>query len=244
MQGGGRKLITGPFLLRLLGFFVLVLVLVRVLGFLPWVGPLIRGSGIFGMWAIAIGLSWFLAKWSERAWRIRRDSSKIRMLSAVASPHNQGKLGALLLAQGRAKKALEPLREAARGEPETAEWHYRLGLALLALRRYEDACASLSRCVALEEEHAYGAALLRLAEAETLCGRAAEALEILGRFERNHGPRPESAFRRAQALKKLGRNAEARAAFAEVENLAASAARYQRREAAMWSLRAKLARIV
>ncbi len=231
-------------MLRLACFVVLVLLLRSVLGLVPGVGEFLDRAGIFGIWALAFGLSWFLSRWMERALLVRRDAAKMRVLGAVPSPHNQGKVGAMLLAHGKPKKALEPLRAACAGEPDVAEWHYRLGLAFLALRRHEDAASALERCTAIEEEYAYGAALLRLAQAEVARGETERALAVLERFEKNHGPNPESAYRRGRVLRKLGRAAEARRAFAEVKGLAASAAKYQRREAAMWSLRATLARLV
>jgi tetratricopeptide (TPR) repeat protein len=230
--------------LRLLCFVALVLVLRFVLGFVPVVGDVLSRSGLIGLWVLAIALSWFLSRWTERALLRRRDASKMRALEAVPSAHNQGKVGTMRLAHGRAKVALEALEKACAGEPNVAEWHYRRGQALLALRRAADAARAFERAVEIDEEHAYGAVLLRLAECELALGRGERALEVLARFERNHGPNPESAYRRGRALKKLGRAGEARRAFAEVKGLATSAAAYQRRSAAVWSLRAMLGRLV
>jgi tetratricopeptide (TPR) repeat protein len=172
----------------------------------------------------------------------RKLRAQVRTLSAVESAHNQGKLGALLLSRGRAREALVHLELAVSGEPRVAEWHYRLGLARLALRDAAGALAALERCVALEEEHAYGVAQLRRAECLQRLTRHAEALDVLALQERNHGPSPESAYRRGCAERALGRRAEARVAFAEVGELARRATRYQRRGATLWALRATLAR--
>jgi len=98
--------------------------------------------------------------------------------------------------------------------------------------------------VALEEEHAYGAVQLRLGEALTRAGQAEAALAAFERFERNHGPSPESAYRSGLALRRLGRTAEAHASFARVSDLAAKAATYQRGANRGWVLRAFLARFV
>jgi len=230
--------------LRLLCFVALVLVLRFVLGFVPVVGPALERSGLIGLWLLAIGLSWFLSRWTERALLVRRDAAKLRALAGVPSPHNLGKAGTLLLAQGRARRALAALSQACEGEPEVAEWHYRRGLALRELGRAEDAARAFERAAAIDEEHAYGAVLLRLAACELAARRGERSLEVLARFERNHGPNPESACRRGLALRRLGRRAEARRAFAEVKALAASALAYQRKSAALWSLRAFLARLV
>ena len=91
---------------------------------------------------------------------------------------------------------------------------------------------------AIDEEHAYGAALLSLAGAYERRGEHQASLEALERVERNHGPSPESAYRRGRALAALGRREQARAALAEVSSLAKSAARYQARDGQAWALRA------
>jgi len=182
-----------------------------------------------------------ITKYGQRAYRVRRDASKIRELATVDTPTNQGKLGALLVAQGRPRKALEPLRAATRGEPEVAEWHYRLGCALLQTRQYPEAVEALQKCVALDEEYAYGAAQLRLAEALTASKRASKAIDALAVFERNHGPSPESAYRRGLAYKQDGQRDAAKQAFDEVAQLAQQVARYQRTQAGMWTFKAKMA---
>lgn len=228
-------------MLRLVGFFVVAMVLARLLAHVPLIGGFFAYTGIFGIWITAMLLSFVITKYGERAVRVRRDRAKVRELAVVDTPNNQGKLGALLFAQGRPRKALAPLRAAVAGEPEVPEWHYRLGLALQAVREREEAVASLRRCVALDEEYAYGAAQLRLAEALLALQRHDEILEVLATFERNHGPSPESAYRRGLALKAEGRRDESKQAFGEVPALAAQAARYQRTEAGLWSMKARMA---
>ena len=228
-------------MLRLAGFFALVLGLTILLGKLPVIGPVFARTGCLGVWLTAMALSWAITKYGQRAYRMRRDHVQIRRLSAVSSPHNHGKLGALLLAQGRRRKALPHLRAAVEGEPEVAEWWYRLGCALLGAREPEEAAEAFARCVAIDEEHSYGTAQKRLAEARMALGQADEALEALATFERNHGPSPESAYRRGLALKAAGRKEMARQAFADVPKLASEAARYQRHQAGLWTLRARLA---
>ena len=231
-------------MLRLLGFFALVVVIAAVLGNVPLIGPIFAHTGIFGLLIVAAGLSAVLARFGERMLAGRKLRGELRALAAVGNAYNHGKIGALYLARGRPRQALEHLEQAAQGEPDVAEWHYRLGLARLALRDLEPALRAFDRCVSIEDEHAYGAAQMRRAECLQRLGRAQDALEALQVHERNHGPSPEAAFRRGQALRALGRKAEARAAFSEVGELARRAARYQRRSAGWWALRAGFARFV
>lgn len=231
-------------MLRLAGFFVLAILLATLLGHLPVVGPLFARTGCIGIWISAMLLSWAFTRYGQRVYRMRKDAAEIRRLAAVASPHTEGKLGTLLLNQGRARKSLEPLARAAAGEPEVAEWHFRLGSARLWTKDMGGAVESLRTCVQIDPEHAYGEAGKRLAEALTRHGRAEEALEVLATVERNHGPSPESAYRRGVALKSLGRKTEARSAFEEVGGLASEAARYQRKSAVGWVLKARLASVI
>jgi tetratricopeptide (TPR) repeat protein len=230
--------------LRWLGFFALAVLFASVLGHLPLVGPLFRGTGIIGILLSAVILSAVVARVGARLFSRRKLRSELRVLGEVDKPHTRGKLGALLLAHGSARAAIPHLEEATRGEPEVAEWHYRLGLARRATREHAGALAAFEACVAREEEHAYGSAQLRRAEALLALGRGADSLAVLALFERNHGPSPESAYRRGLALRALGKKDEARRAFREVGELARKATRYQRRAAGVWALRAGLARIV
>jgi tetratricopeptide (TPR) repeat protein len=149
-----------------------------------------------------------------------------------------------LLAGGKPAKAVPHLQNAVEGEPEVTEWRFRLGMAQLALGQNAEALASLGRAAEMDEEYGYGAVQLRLSEAHLAAGDPEQALAHLDVFDRNHGPNPESAFRRGQALKKAGRRQEASESFARVGDLARSAAKFQRREAQKWAFRATLARLV
>jgi tetratricopeptide (TPR) repeat protein len=230
--------------LRLVGFFLLAAILVRVLGHLPLIGPLFDHTGLIGILLAAGLISAVLTRIGERLYQARKLRSELRTLAAVGNAHHHGKLGTLYLSRGHAREARVHLEDAVRGEPELAEWRYRLGLACLATGDPGAALAAFEQCVAREEEHAYGAAQMRRAESLLRLERGEESLAALALFEQNHGPSPESAYRRGLALRALRRRPEARAAFAEVGELARRATRYQRRSASSWALRAGLARLV
>lgn len=228
---------------RLIGFFLVVLLLLQGLRAVPVIGGIFRVP-LFGFWITAILLSAGLSKLAAVALDRRKVRQLARQLGTVDTPHNQGKLGSLLLSQGRFRQACEPLERATAGEPESAEWWYRLGCARIGSRDPAGAVTALERAVEIDEDHAYGGALLRLAEAHTLAGEGRPALEALERFARTHGPNPESAYRRGRALRALGQSSEARAAFAEVPVLAEQVAPYQRRAASAWVARSYLARLL
>jgi tetratricopeptide (TPR) repeat protein len=226
--------------LRVIGFLVLALVLASLLGHLPLVGVFFRGTGILGLLLSAALLSALFTAGGRRLLGARRVRSEVRRLEAVDSAHNHGKIGTLYLARGRTRAAREHLARAVAGEPQIAEWHYRLGLAELALGEHEAALSALEKCVAIDEEHAYGGAQLRRADCLGRLARPREALAVLALLERNHGPSPESAFRRGRAHAALGERDAARAALREVAELARKAPRYQRARAGLWAFRARL----
>ncbi len=232
-------------MLRLLGFFVLVLVTLglarSLLGGVPVIGPLLHVP-LLGFWIVAALLSMGASKLATTSLDRGKQRALERRLGAVETPHNQGKLGSLLLQQGRAKAALPSLERAAEGEPDVAEWAYRLGLARQRSGSLESALEAYGRALALDEGVGFGEPLLRGAETLLRLGRADEALEWLVRFERNHGASPESAYRRGLAVSKLGRSDEAKEALDQVAQLAQQRVGTQRRIDATWVLRARFAR--
>jgi Flp pilus assembly protein TadD len=221
-------------MLRLAGFFVATLVVLHFLRLVPVIGH-VFDIPILGFWGAAILVSAAASKLADAALSRRRMHRRLRDLGHVETPHNQGKLGTLLAGDGRNREAIPHLERAVLGEPNVAEWRYRLGCALLRTRRPAEAAAALEQAAAIDEEHAYGAVLARLAEARLAAGNPEGALEAIRRRERNHGPDAESAYRRGLAEKAIGRKAEARASFAETRKLAGSAARFQRAQARKWA---------
>lgn len=229
-----------PSFLRLIGFFVAVVVLMNFLRQVPGIGGLFHG--FFAFWIVAILLSAALTKLSKAGLERHKLTVQVRDLGNVESPHNQGKLGSLLLSTGRSRRAIPHLERAVAGEPESAEWHYRLGIALLDSGRARDACVEFGAVFELDDEYAYGGVQLRAAEAALAMGDAAAALTRLAVFERNHGPRPESAYWRGVAHKKAGDRAASAQAFGEVSHLASEGARYQGAENRNWIARAAWSR--
>lgn len=230
-------------MLRLVGYFALVFVALYVLRHVPVVGELFRIPLLGFIVAAALvsaGISWY----GVRALDARSARAMVSRLGAVDTPHNQGKLGAFVLSQGRARKAIPHLERAVAGEAGSAEWNYRLGCAYLASRRPAEAARVLEDCTRIDPDHAFGAAQVRLSEAHLRAGAADRALAAIQRFEDERGANPESAYHRGQALARLGRKPEARAAFTEVGHLAAHSARFQRAQQRSYTLRAGLRRLL
>jgi tetratricopeptide (TPR) repeat protein len=231
-------------MLRLLGYFALTFVVFLVLVRIPFVGGLVGSVPILGFFVAAVLVSFALTRWGEAALHRRKQHALMRELGAVDNPYNKGKVGLLLLQQRRFAAAAPLLAEAAAAEPDSAEWQYRHGCALVGARRAAEAIEPLKLAVGIDDEHAYGAAMMRLAEAFLAAGDAESSIEALDRVDRNHGESAEGAYRRGLALKALGRRDEAREALSRVGHLAGKAVGYQKRSASVWSLRATVARFL
>jgi hypothetical protein len=230
-------------MMRLVGYFALVFGALYVFSRVPVVGELFRIPFLGFMVASALvsaGISWS----AVRAVDSRRARAMVSRLGAVDTPHNQGKLGSFVLAQGRARKAIVHLERAVAGEASSPEWNYRLGSAYLDAGRASEAVTALENAVRLAPDHAFGTPWLRLSQALLARGLGDRALEAVRHFESDHGPTPESAYRRGLALARLGRGREAKDAFAEVSRLAAQSARFQKSSQRSFVLRASLRRIL
>ncbi len=228
-------------MLRMIGFFAGTLLLMNLLRGVPVVGAVFQ-IPLVGFFVAAFVLSLGLSKASGYLLQRRRFLAMARSLEAVDSPHNQGKLGTLLLHQGRSREALDYLERAVDGDPDELEWRYALGVAQLGARDDSAAVETLRAVAAEDEEYKYGAVQLRLGEALLSAGDAAGSLAAVELFERNHGPSPESAYRRGLAQKALGDRDAAGESFAEVGELAGRAAGFQRAQNRPWVWRAMLAR--
>jgi hypothetical protein len=227
---------------QLLGFFLLTFAVLWVLRQIPFLGA-IFGTPFVGFFLAAILVSSFFAWVGSRAVDRRRFRRAATQFGAVETPHNQGKLGSLMLAAGRAQLAAEHLAHAVAGEPDSLEWRYRYGLALLRSGKPAEAAREFDLVAARDEEYAYGEMLLRLAEAREKSGDPARALEALERHQRSQGDTPESLYRRALALRSLRRGDEARAALAKIGEVAGKRASFQRRADTKWVMLAWLRRV-
>ncbi|HMZ81807.1 MAG TPA: tetratricopeptide repeat protein, partial [Acidobacteriota bacterium] len=76
-------------------------------------------------------------------------------------------------AQGKLTDAIKLYDEALQLDDQLFAVHYQRGIALLSLNRFEDAAASLTRCVELQDDFARGFAML--GEAQLRCKKPVEA---------------------------------------------------------------------
>jgi len=229
-------------MLRLVGFFALVLVAYRFLVVMPVVGPVLGRLGIFGYWAVAILVSVLLARLGEKLVQRALLKKRMRDLGVVETPNNEGKLGTMLLQSGRVRAAVPHLEAAFAGQPEVSDWAFGLGRAMLTLGKPEKAGSYFARVVADSPIHGYGGAYLGLADAALALGRAEGALEALDQHDQHHGANPKSLYLRGKALRALGRKDEARVAFGKVLELGSDLPKFQRKGYLSLAFKAMLAR--
>ena len=227
-------------MLRLLGFFAVVFVALIVLRQLPFVGGIFQ-IPFLGFYLAAVVVSVVSARLGTRLVDRRKFRKSVSALGEVDTPHNRGKLGALLAGDGRHREALEHLEAVREDEPEVAEWAYRVGRSRLALGDHSGAAEALSKAVELDEEHGYGEALRRLAESLTKDGAWEGAIAHLDRHDVIYGETPESAYLRGRAHLAGGDKAAAKAAFLKAPSLVEGVAKYQREGARAWAMRARFA---
>ena len=200
---------------RLIGFFLVTFLVLQVLRLVPFIGGLFR-MPLLGFFLASIVVSLAVSSYGSAALSRRQLRRRKRDLGNVDTPHNQGKLGSLTLAAGDARGAVGPLEKALAGEPQSLEWRWRLGLALLATARAAEAVTTLAPAYARDEDYAYGELAERYAEAQLRSGEASAALATLERIERHNGGSPRSAYLLGRTLRAQGEKQRARATFALV----------------------------
>ena len=78
-------------MLRLVGYFIAVLIVMRVLSYVPIVGAIFH-IPFLGFFAAAAVVSLLIRYWGEALLSRRRFVALKRQLGGVETPHNQGKL--------------------------------------------------------------------------------------------------------------------------------------------------------
>jgi tetratricopeptide (TPR) repeat protein len=221
-------------------FFVGALLLSSALSHVP--GLRTAFGGIWGFWFAVILLSAATTQISKFLFERTRMRRRVSELGRVDTAHNQGKLGTVMLLGGSARSAIPLLERAVAGEPESAEWRYRLGSALRACGEPGRAASELEAALKLSPRHAYGEVAIELALARKAVGDDAGALAALATREREHGETVRSAYLRGSVLARMGEREKARAAFDEVGQLASRLPQFSRRGTLRWRALAWLAR--
>lgn len=230
-------------LVQLLAVFALAFLLQTLLANVPGLGFLARLPllGFLGC-VLVVSLAW--TRIAGRVTRARVLRRTFESFGRVDTPAMQGKLGAALLAAGRARDALAPLATARAGEPKEPEWAWRNANALAAVRRDEEALREVEWLLERDAEHAYGRARLLSARLLARLGRRAEAIVACRRFEADHGEEPEALYELGAVFAAGGEHGAARDAFRRAAHAAERAASFKRRVSPWLGAKARLRALI
>ncbi len=165
-----------------------------------------------------------------------RAQVEINPANAVA----RAELAEIWLEQRRPRRAIPLLEQALERDPESAELHYKLGVAQLRAQRTDAALRSLVDAVSREPKLHYGAGLLALGDALVVARRFDEAVEAYERHVRINSSSLEGMCKLASLGDRANDAAAARRWRREALDSYRALPRFQRRKQTLWWLRAKL----
>jgi tetratricopeptide (TPR) repeat protein len=194
---------------------------------------------------ILLGASWWAG--SRYAWRLSRwirargEAGRLRRALSV-NPHDakaRTDLGVLLVRQGRYAEARPQLEQAFPRVEDLPDANYALGLCRLREGNAAGGVALVERALALNPKFGYGEPLLRLGDFRAERGEWERAAERYRQATAIHGSSVEGWYKLGEALERLGRRDEARAALEEALASSRTAPWYRRSEDRPWKGRAR-----
>ncbi|MBX5449254.1 serine/threonine-protein kinase [Thermogemmatispora sp.] len=141
----------------------------------------------------------------------------VQLLPTFAAAHCAR--GDVLYQQRAYRAALAAYEEALRCDPGLVDAHYGRADTLLRLKREQEAREAYRRALEAEERAGQEAPSLRRADALLFLGRNQEALVLYEQLLQKEPGDPDLHERRGHALKRLGRESEAQAAYREADRL-------------------------
>lgn len=157
-------------------------------------------------------------RWGRVRERLRQDPAQLHSvlsgLQHLDTAAARLDAGRLQLAAGRPAEARANLERAVALSPELITARFLLGRAQRATGDAAAAAATLASVVQEEPAHAFGAAMLELAEAQAAAGGTEAAIALLTRHEREHTATRCSLLLRARLHHKLGNTAACRSDLA------------------------------
>jgi tetratricopeptide (TPR) repeat protein len=173
----------------------------------------------------------------RRAPRLSRD--------IAINPHDRrtrAELGAILVEQGRYKRAIEVLRPAAQQDPHDLEVLYSLGIACLRTGRHDEGELFLRGVHGADPEFRLGRAPLEIGAHRLRRGDAKGAVEPLREYVASHPHRVEGHYLLSRALRGSGDVAGARRERDRAWEEYDTALPYQQRTERIWAWRARPSR--
>jgi tetratricopeptide (TPR) repeat protein len=156
------------------------------------------------------GLNQDLGQFWARLRHDRRELQELhRKIDHLDKPHHMAQLGAIYLQQGRYRKAIAWLESALKKNPASLDAQYKLALCHFAKRQYAEAVSLLERVHAVNPDHDYGQASLRLAQSHHRLGNVTRAGEVYERLLKHNAGHPEGMYHYALLVAQQGNAASA-----------------------------------
>jgi tetratricopeptide (TPR) repeat protein len=181
--------------------------------------------------------AWRLSK-AIRAWG---EAGRLRRTLSV-NPHDvkaRSDLGAILVRQARFREARAELEQAMPRADDLPQANYSLGLCLLHDGEGERGRELVERALALNPKFGYGEPHIKLGDFRAERGEWEQAAECYRQATGIHSSTVEGWFKLGQALDRLAKRDEAKAALREAIASYRNAPWYQRSEGRPWVRRAR-----
>jgi tetratricopeptide (TPR) repeat protein len=194
---------------------------------------------------LAIPVALVARRWLPDPWLAIKHAGRIRALDADvrANPDNvtaRRNLAVIYLEKRRPGRALALVDQALARDAESNELRFLRGLALLRLRRFEDAVGPLVEVCQRDPKFRYGEAYLRAADALGGLRHWEDACDALERFVEVNKSSVEGLYKLALARRAAGDAAGAQKALAEARQVYRDSPAFHRRKQFGWYLRARL----
>jgi len=168
--------------------------------------------------------------------RTRRLQGEIRVNRANITARRD--LALIWLEKRRAKRALPLIEEALAQDSNSLQLRQLRGVALLQLRRYEEAVHCFVDVVQRDSRHGFGEPYLRAADALIALGRWDDAEDALEHFVVENRSSVEGQYKRALVARGRGDRPAFKQGLRDARSLYREVPRYQQRRQFAWYVRA------
>lgn len=194
---------------------------------------------------LAIPVALVARRWLPDPWLAIKHAGRVRALDADVRANADNvtarrNLAVIYLEKRRPGRALGLVDQALLRDKESNELHFLRGVALLRLKRFEEAVTPLVEVCQRDPKFRYGEGYLRAADALAALGRWEDACDALERFSELNKSSVEGLYKLGLARRAAGDADGAMKAFAEAKQVYRDSPAFHRRKQFGWYLRAKM----
>ncbi len=168
---------------------------------------------------------------------ISRQSLRRHLEASTLNPRDADahyQLGLIYQQRRNYAEAIPRFERAIEIDPSDADPHYQLGRIFLEQKRYVEARRCFAAAAAVKDKHSSSDVWRELGAVDLELGDTEQALAELEKFVDRRGYDPEGLYLLGVALKKSGRNQEARGAFERCVEAVETLPSHRRRQLSRW----------